>query len=187
MNRFLFAVFFISSFLAFSAFAQAPGASPKIAFIDTEAFYNEKDGITKLVSANKQLETEFAARFKEMQNSNTKLQAIVKELETMQKLPQAQFSQAAFTSKKEEGERLQRDLNYKKTDYESAFNKRRTELITPISQDIGKGIDEFAKKNGYDVIIDISKFANALLYFGASADVSKTFIAFYNTRPTPLK
>jgi outer membrane protein len=187
LSRFLFAFFFISSFLALSAFAQVPTASSKIAFINTEGFYDEKEGIVKLVNVNKQLEQEFSARFKELQDSNTKLQAIAKELETMQKLPQAQFNQSAFASKQEEGERLQRTMNYKKTDYESMFNKRRTELMTPVSQDIGKAIDEFAKKNGYDVIIDISKFAGAVLYFSDVADTTKKFIAFYNTRPTTLK
>lgn len=184
--RFLFAFFFITSFLALSAFAQTPG-TPKIAFIDTEAFYDEKGGITKLINATKQLETEFAPRYKEMQDSNTKLQAIYKELEAMQKLPKAQINQTVYASKQAEGERLQSEMNSKKVDYEQLVNKRRTELVTPVSRDIGKGIDEFAKKNGYDVIIDVGKLVGSLLYFSDSADMTKSFITFYNARPTTLK
>lgn len=187
MNKRIFAilpVFFVLFFSA-SIFAQMQTANIKIAFIDTAGFYDEKAGITKLVNATKQLDTEFSARYKELQDGSTKLQTISKELENMQKLPQQQFNQTAYNTKRDEGERLQRDLNYKKTDYETAYNKRRTELITPISQDIGKAIDEFAQKNGYGVILDIGKFADAgsVLFFAQTADATKDFITFYNARP----
>jgi Skp family chaperone for outer membrane proteins len=185
MNRFRFltAFLFINAFLVVSAMAQA--AAPKIAFIDTDAFYDEKVGITKLVNANKQLNTEFAARIKELEDGNTKLQGIAAELQTMQKLPQSQFNQVAFNTKQDEGERLQRELNYKKTDVETAITSRRTALITPISQDISKAMDEYAKKNGYGVILDIGKFADAgaVLFFAEAADATKDFINFYNARP----
>ena len=185
MNRrsLFIAVVFIATFYAISALAQVPAAPPKIAFINTEAFYDDKAGITKLVTATKQLDAEFATQIKALEDGNTKLQGIAKELETMQKLPQAQFNQVAYTQKQDEGERLQRELTYKKTELESAYGKRRDALIGPISQDIGKGIDEFSKKNGYGVVLDISKLAQALLYFGETAEVTKEFITFYNARP----
>lgn len=182
--RFIALLLFMYSIPAFSALAQVPVSPPKIAFIDTTAFYDEKAGITKLVNANKQIDTEFAARIKELQDGGTKLQSIVKELDTMQNLPSAQFNQAAYVAKKDEAERLERDLNYKKTDLEAAINKRRNVLISPISQDIGKAIEEYAKKNGYGVVLDISKLGevNAVLYFAEIADTTKDFIAFYNKR-----
>lgn len=187
MNKRIFAILPVFFVLLFSAsiFAQTQPSNIKIAFIDTAGFYDEKVGITKLVNATKQLDTEFAARFKELQDGGTKLQNISKELENMQKLPQQQFNQTAFNTKRDEGERLQRDLNYKKTDYETAYNKRRAELVNPISQDIGKAIDEFAQKNGFGVILDIGKFADAgsVLYFSQAADATKDFILFYNARP----
>ena len=176
---------FLVLLLAISAFAQAQPASVKIVFINTNAFYEEKLGITKLVNANKQLDTEFGARMKELQDGNTKLQTIANDLQNMQKLPQQQFNQTAFNTKQDEGEKLQRELNYKKTELETAVNKRRTVLIGPISQDIGKAMDEFAKKNGYGVILDVAKLddAGAILVLTEAADVTKEFITFYNARP----
>ena len=58
-------------------------------------------------------------------------------------------------------------------------------LIGPISQDVGKAVEEYAKKNGYHVILDIGKFidANSVLYFADAADITKDFITFYNARP----
>lgn len=185
MSKFkLFAVSAIlMTVLAVSAFAQAQPI--KIVLIDTNAFYDEKAGITKLVNAEKQLDTEFGARVKELQDGNTKLQGIAAELQNMQKLPQQQFNQVAFNTKQDEGERLQRELNYKKTELETAINKRRATLITPINQDIAKAIDEFSKQQGYSIVFDISKLAEAgaLLFLADNVEVTKEFITFYNARP----
>lgn len=188
MTKFRLAIFtFLFIFaVSVSALAQvAPKAGFKVGFIDSGAFYDDKLGITRLVGATKQLDTEFAVRIKELQDGGARLQTISKDLENMQKLPQAQFRQAEYTAKQEEGERLQRELTYKKTDLESAVNKRREQLVGPISKDIGNGINDYAKKNGYGVILDISKLADAaaVLYFADAADSTKDFIIFYNARP----
>ena len=182
----LVCVGFLTVLFSISAFAQMQGV--KIALINSEAFFDEKAGITKLVTANKQLEAEFAVRVKELQDGNARLGTIAKELENMQKLPPAQFNQVAYNAKRDEGENLQRTLTYKKSDVESAIASRRTILVSPVSQEIGKGIDEFAKKNGYGAIFDVSKLADAgiLLFLAESGDVTKGFIAFYNTRPAPV-
>jgi len=175
-------LFIVVASLTTFAQVQAP---PKIGFIATDAFYDQKAGITRLVTANNQLQTEFASRVKELDEGGARLQAIGKDMSNMQKLPQAQFNQVAYNAKQEEGERLQRDLNYKKTDLESAVKKRREQLVSPISRDIGNAITEFAKKNGYGIVLDPGKLneIGAVLYFGDGADVTKEFIAFYNARP----
>ncbi|MEO6050588.1 MAG: OmpH family outer membrane protein [Pyrinomonadaceae bacterium] len=177
---------FLTVLFSISTFAQMPAA--KIALINSESFFDEKAGITKLVAANKQLEAEFAVRVKELQDGSTRLKGIAKQLDDMQKLPASQFNQNTHTAKQEEGERLQREITYKKTDLESAVNRRRDILVTPVSRDIGKRIDEFAKKNGYGAIFDVSKFADSgvLLFLAESADATKEFIIFYNTRPATV-
>jgi Skp family chaperone for outer membrane proteins len=174
---------FLVIFLVISAAAQT--APVKMAFMNTDAFYDEKLGITKIVNATKQINTEFAVQIKALEDGGLRLQNIAKEMDTMRKLPQAQFNQVAYNSKQDEGEKLQRELSYKKTELETALNKRRTALIAPITQDVGKAMDEFAKKNGYTVIFDVSKLgdAGALLFLAESADVTKEFVAFYNARP----
>jgi Skp family chaperone for outer membrane proteins len=184
MNKFRLATaIFFAVILSVSAFAQATPV--KLGMINTEAFYDDKIGITKLINAQKQLDREFELQIKTLRDGNTKLQSIATEMQTMQKLPQAQFNQAAFSSKRDEGERLQRELNYKKTELEAAISKRRDVVVSPVSRDIGKGIDDFAKKNGYGAILDVSKLAEsgALLFLADTADVTKEFITFYNARP----
>ena len=47
-------------------------------------------------------------------------------------------------AKNDEGERLQRDLKYKKEQADADFAKRYQDVVSPISQDIGKALDQFA-------------------------------------------
>lgn len=185
------AMAFFAVLFAVPAFAQIQ-SGVKIGLIDTGAFYDEKTGITKLVAANKMLDGEFAVRVKELQDGNARLQAISAELDRLQKLPMDAANVAAINNKRDEGGKLQRDLEYKKTDLEAAVAKRREVLVGPVSQDIGKGIDDFAKKNGFGAVFDVNKLAEngVLLFLADNADVTKEFITFYNARtpaPTPPK
>ena len=170
--------------LAITASASAQAAT-KFGFVNTTAFGDDKAGITKLVNANKQIDAEFAARLKELQDGNTRLQAISNELQNMQKLPPAQFNQTAYANKADEGDRLQRDLNYKKQDLERDVPKRREAVIGPISSDILKAMDEYAAKNAFTAIFDTAKLAESgvLLTLATGADITKEFVAFYNARP----
>lgn len=165
--------------LAGAAFSQ--GVPAKSVLINTAAFYDEKAGITKLISAEKQINGEFAKDIKELEDGNAKLAAIAAELE---KAVVTEANQAALLAKKSEGESLQRTLAYKKTDIEAKIDQRRKLLIEPITFDIGKAIAEFGKKNNFGSIFDASKLAEAgaLLFVGDSTDITKDFIAFYNAR-----
>lgn len=184
MTKFRFAafVFLIAIVFSVSTFAQ-PAAAAKIGFINSEAFYDEKAGVTKLINALKQLEREFAPKNQELTGLNTRLGTIATELQIMQKLPAAQFNQVAFNTKREEGESVKREFEYKKTVAENDVAKRRGALIGPISQEIGKAIDEYAKKNGYSVILDPSKLSEAMLHYAEGADSTKDFITFFNAKP----
>ncbi|CAN5410619.1 hypothetical protein BH10ACI2_BH10ACI2_24180 [soil metagenome] len=168
--------------LSVSALAQsAPG---KFVLINTAGFYDEKAGITKLVAAEKTLDLEFANQIKALQADSDKVQAIAVELQRMQTLQPTEANRAAMTTKQEEGERLQRQIDYKKPDLESVIAKRRDVLVRPIMEDVGKAIDEFGKKNAYGAIFDVSKMAEsgALIYLADATNVTKEFVLFYNAR-----
>ncbi len=181
MTKFRFAAFafLIAIVFSVSTFAQ-PAAAAKIGFINSEAFYDEKAGVTKLINALKQLEREFAPKNQELTGLNTRLGTISTELQNMQKLPPAQFNQVAYNTKREEGENLKRKFDYEKTVAENDVAKRRAALIGPISQEIGKAIDEYAQKNGFSVILDPSNLSVAMIHYAEGADSTKDFIAFFN-------
>ncbi len=184
----------LAAITALSAFAQAPArptaaATPaantnatvpdsKIAFINTEAFGDEKAGITRYINAVKSLEKEFQPRQNELNTMQTRLKTLADEVQKLSGA--AVVSQDSIRAKQEEAEQLQRDIKRKKEDADAAFQKRYEAVVSPISQEIGKSLDDFAKSRGITMILDISKLAPAVLTINPAMDVTQAFIAEYN-------
>ncbi|MDT4968380.1 MAG: hypothetical protein QOJ64_3117 [Acidobacteriota bacterium] len=59
---------------------------------------------------------------------------------------------------------------------------REKKKIDSISKDIGAKLDEFANKNGFALIYDISSFRGTRFESGNTLDVTKEFIDYYNER-----
>lgn len=184
--------FIFAAMFAVSAFGQGgPPAAPattKIGWINTAAFGGDDkglNGVNKYVGALKQLDTEFKPRIAELQTLDAKLKAIADELQKMQANTAVPVNQATVLAKQEEGQRLQRELEFKQKDAEAAVQARRNTLLGPIMSDLDKGMQEFAKQKGYTVVFDIAALANAnaILVLDPAADITKEFIAYYNTRP----
>jgi Skp family chaperone for outer membrane proteins len=94
----------------------------------------------------------------------------------------------AVAAKQDEGEKLQRDFEYKQKDAQAAFTKRRQELVGPIFDQIGRALDEYAKQKGFTVIIDISALGqqnapSPILLLDPSVNITKDFITYFNSRP----
>jgi Skp family chaperone for outer membrane proteins len=162
------------------AASNAPVPDTKIAFIDTGAFGEEKGGITRYVNAVKSLEREFKPRQDELNTMQTKIKAIADEIGKLS--GSSVVDPKTIQAKQDEGERLNRDLKYKKEQADADFAKRYGEVVGPISQDIGKALDQFATQRGITMILDISKLAPAILTVNPAMDVTGAFIAEYNTR-----
>lgn len=160
------------------AASNAPVPDTKIAFINTEAFGDEKAGITRYVAAMKALEREFQPRQTELNTMQTRIRTIADEISKTQSVADPKTIQA----KQDEGERLQRDLKYKKEQADADFAKRYQEVVGPISQDIGKALDAFATQRGITMIMDISKLIPAILTVNPATDVTAAFISEYNGR-----
>lgn len=181
--------FVFAAVFAVSAFAQA-GAQPapsKIGWIDTSAFADEKEGVTKYNNALKALQAEMKPRLTELQTIDGKIKTLSDDLAKMQANTAVPFDQKAALAKQDEGQKLQRDFDYKKKDYDAVLGKRSNEVLGPVSADISKAIQDYAAQKGYSVILDIAALANdnmiAILAMDKSANITKEFIAYYNTRP----
>ena len=161
--------------------SNAPVPETKIAFIDTGAFGEEKGGITRYVNAVKALEREFKPRQDELNGMQTRIKTIADEIGKL--TGNSVVDPKTIQTKQDEGERLQRDLKYKKEQADADFAKRYQEVVGPISQDIGKALDTFATQRGITMILDISKLAPAILTVNPAMDVTAAFIAEYNSRP----
>lgn len=170
-----------------AATAPATPAGPlpdtKIAFIDTGAFGDEKEGIVRYVNAMKALEAEFKPRQDELNNMNNRIKAIADEINKLNAGgASSPVAPQTIQAKQDEGEKLQRDLKYKKEQADADFQRRYNEVISPISSDIGKALDQFAQSQGITLILDIGRLmqAGAVLTANPNMDVTKAFVSEYN-------
>jgi Skp family chaperone for outer membrane proteins len=170
---------------AVSGQGKSPSAPGKVVMIDTNEFFAENGGITKMIATSKQLNSEFASQISVLREGNEKINAINAELENMTKLPATQFDNGAYNKKEDEARNLRLQLTRKKADLERAVEARRKALFGPLQTEIGNAIGEFAKKNGFSAVFDSSKAldSGAVLFIAEKVDVTREFIAFFNAKP----
>ena len=162
------------------AASNAPVPDTKIAFIDTSMFGEEKGGINRYVTAVKAVEREFQPRLTELNGIQTRIKALADEISKLS--GNSVVDPKTIQAKQDEGERLQRDLKYKKDQMDADSAKRYQEVVSPISTDIGKALDQFAQQRGITMILDISKLAPAILTVNPAMDVTQAFIAEFNSK-----
>jgi Skp family chaperone for outer membrane proteins len=177
--------FIFAALFAVTAFGQATAPAGKIGWIDTGMFSDEKEGVTKYNTALKSLETEMKPKVTELQGIQTRIQNIAEEIRKMTSNPAVPVNQQAVAQKQEEGQGLQRNFEFKKKEYDAHLEKRTGEVLGPVSADISRAIQDFAKQKGYAVVLDIAALANAnaILALDGSANITKEFITFFNARP----
>jgi Skp family chaperone for outer membrane proteins len=176
------ASFIFVAVFAVSAFTQTPAT--KIGWLDTGAFADEKEGVARYITALKALDAEMKPRALELQTIQTKLNQITDDLKKMTGNPAIPVDQKAAAAKQDEGQRLQREGEFKKKEYDAALEKRSSEILGPVSNDISVAIRDYAKQKGYMAIFDIAALANAnaILALDPSANITKDFITFYNAK-----
>ncbi len=153
----------------------------KIAFINTEAFADEKQGIARYVNAMKSLEREFLPRQNELVALQTQLKGIADDITKLNN-NQSVVDPKTIQQKQEQGVAIQNQLEFKKKQAEADFQKRRQDIVDPISDDIAKALDAFSRQRGINLMLDISKFAPAVLSVNPAMDMTAAFIAEYNSR-----
>ncbi len=153
----------------------------KIAFINTEAFGDEKQGIARYVAALKSLEREFQPRQTELSNMQNQLKTIADDINKLS-TNQNVVDPKTIQQKQEQGEALQRQLKFKDDEAKAAYQKRLQDVVAPISDDIGKALEAFSRQRGISLMLDISKLAPAILTANPAMDMTAAFIAEYNSR-----
>lgn len=200
--RSIAAALFFAAIFAASTFAQtagAPAAQPaaatgntRIGVLDTGAFGDEKLGITRYVTAYKQLQTELKPRADKLNGMNTRLQTLAKDYENLEKQAQTAggvVSPQALATKRSEAEELNLQVKQEKESYDLAAGKVYQRVVSPISTDISRAIQEYAAAKGFALILDLDKLIDRqngntpILALTKSADVTEDFIKFYNSRP----
>jgi Skp family chaperone for outer membrane proteins len=160
--------------------ADVPVPPSRIALIDTGMFADEKRGIYRYVDAVKSIQPQFAGPNQELINLQNRINTLVEEIRKLRAAPQP--DQRLIQAKQEEGTRIQQDFNTKKQRFSEDFEKKLQEVTGPVSELIGKAMDEFARARGITMTLDLSKLLPAMLTALPAVDVTDAFIADFNRK-----
>lgn len=186
-QRILISGFLVLLFSAAGAFAQTPAQAPiKVVIIDTAVFFNETNGVTKIINATRALNTELATRRSEVTQIATRIAALNKEVEQLRSnvangIP---VDERTSKAKVDELESLKRSGKYKEDDFNALAQRRQNELVGPVYSDVLKTLGEWVKSKDYGIVFDVSKDQTGTLIFASEKhNITKEFITYYNARP----
>ena len=149
----------------------------KVAVIDSAAFQDEKQGIVKVVSALKRLNSEFLPRATELTNLQQQIDKAKADLQKAAPVQDPKVSQ----QQQDNIDQMEKSLQRKTEDYQAAVNKRLQEVRAPLYDDIGKALSTFAKSRGIMLILDVSQ-VQGLFVLSDAVDITGAFIADYNSK-----
>jgi outer membrane protein len=165
--------------------ATPPAATPsqsaalpdsKIALIYSDAFLDPKTGIARFNNLLANLNREFQPRQTDLNQTQQRIQQLTDEVNKTASVADPKTIQ----QKTEQLETLKKDYQRKGEDAQTAYNKRRQEIFTPLQEDISKALEVYAKARGITVIIDASQVP--LVYAADSIDITRAFVAEYNSK-----
>ena len=154
-----------------------------VVLIDTDYFGDERVGIVPYVLAlrdassdtfgepQKELRLEIAAIDRDIQNIND--HAAEGSAETKQRELEVKLK------KKQD---LLKELVEAENKSKQVYERRRAIVLGPIEAEIRNAMPIFAKERCYDVILDLSKIPDAVLYLDNDSFVTKEFITWFNAR-----
>ena len=148
-----FKQFAISLILA-SAFAATPSlANSKIGFVNTEKLLREAP---LSISAQKKLEREFASRDQELQ----KLAKQARDLQAQLDKDGVTMSDSERKTKERDLGNLNRDLQRQGREFREDLNLRRNEELGQIQERARKAIQEIARAEKFDLIVEQAVFVD---------------------------
>jgi Skp family chaperone for outer membrane proteins len=152
----------------------------KIAVIFSEAFQDSKLGITKFAVIQNQLNTEFKKPQEDLDAAAKQVQALQDEIARLQKSA-APADPKAIQAKMDQLDQLKKDSQRKLEDTQALYQKRRTDLLGPLQDEVGKALDVFAKTHGITMVIDGSQVPG-VIYASDTLDITRIFISDFNSK-----
>lgn len=183
-------VFSLASFSAAQAQgtgapARPPAAQPtaavpmsKIAVIFSGDFQDGKTGIARFAALITKLNSEFTQVQTDLTQTAQRLKTLQDEIANLQRTGTA--TPAQIQAKIESLDQHKKEYQRKGEDAQASYQRRRVELLTPLQQDVSRALDAFGKARGITMILDGSQVP--LVYAADSIDITKAFIADYNSK-----
>ena len=153
----------------------------KMAVINSDAFLDPKSGIGKFNTAVTKLNSEFQKTKDELTAMQTRATTLESEITKLQQAPEGTpIDQKSLQAKIDQLELLKKEIQRRGEDAQNAYNRRRTEIFTPLQDEIGKALEVFAKARGINVIIDAAQVP--LLFADENTDITRAFITDFNSK-----
>lgn len=151
--------------------------APKIAIIDTEAFGDSKTGVKKLLNAFSQVE----ARLKPLRDEIVSMQTRYNTLAT--EIQNAQKTNASISPDKiDQARQLESDIKRRQEDGQKAYERYSKQIVAPLNIEIGKAVEVYSRQKGYDIVLDLAKFAGSMMVLNKGLDITDAFIVDYNAK-----
>lgn len=151
----------------------------KIAVIYSGAFQDPKAGIARFAVTINKLNAEFQPIQNELNQTSQRLRALQEEITKMQQ-GTTPATPVQIQTKLNQLDDQKKQYQRRGEDAQANYQRRRTELLLPLQEDVGKALDAFGKANGITMILDGSQVP--LVYAADTIDVTKAFIADYNRK-----
>lgn len=147
-----------------------------IAFINSYYFTDSVKGITKMIKIIKSLETEMKPSVNELERLQTEFKSLEARLTGSGNKDQNLVDKAT---------NLRRDISFKNEDLSARYNKRYTQLMQPLYDQVSSITLDWCKQKGYIALLDISKLTNGTLLWvdeDAVDEATTAFIAYVNSK-----
>ena len=167
-----------SSVMAQGGAPQTASPTSRIAVIYSVDFQDPKNGILRFAAAITKLNGEFQKTQDELTQTAQRLRQQQDEITKLQQTPNV--TPAQVQTRLEQLDQQKKEYTRRGEDAQAAYQRRRLELLSPLQEDVGKALDAFAKARGITMILDGSQMP--LLYAVDSMDITKAFIADYNSK-----
>lgn len=162
--------------MAFAAWAQSTSSAPaldKVAVINIQAAIA---GTAEGKQAAAQVQAQFAPRQSELQTLQKQIEEVRARLQT----GQTTLSDEEKARLAREGDQLTRALQRRQQDAQDDYNDATQEVVATIGRKMIGILDDYAKKNGYSVILDTSSQQTAVLYAANQIDITQDIIRLYD-------
>ena len=152
----------------------------KVAVIFSAAFQDPKQGIGKFTVLLNKLNGEFQKTQADINQLQQRVQALQDEITKLQSST-TPVDPKTVQAKIDQLDQMKKDYQRKGEDAQAAYQKRRTEIFSPLQEDVGKALDIYAKSRGINLVIDGNQ-VEWLLFAADSIDITRAFINEYNLK-----
>lgn len=163
---------------AMAIHAQTTAGSAKVAVIQFQLAVTQTNEFQRNYA---DLQKKYDPKRKELQDINTQIGSMTKELQAQASTltqAQQQARAQAIQDKQRQAKRMQDD---DQSDYQSDMQ----EMINDMAQKVGAELQTYAREHGYTVVLDATQSqqqAPEVLYWSPATDITKAVVDAYNTK-----